>query len=162
RRRTLVRAHDRRARAACAGRTGHRERPPCVAHVRRFRPTRRRRRARAHDDASRDPSGPRRRAPDGRGGDALVRLRTECFSAQRWQQRGSPVVTSANALGVRADDVERWLVRALERWRDASGGAAARSIEPWDWWYEAGAASRRLSSRIPLDRLASLNEEVYA
>ena len=34
-------------------------------------------------------------------------------------------------------------------------------IEPWDWYYESAAASRKLSPRVSLDRLTRLNREVY-
>jgi hypothetical protein len=34
-------------------------------------------------------------------------------------------------------------------------------IEPWDWFYQTGLTSRRLSPLISLKRLTSLNREVY-
>jgi hypothetical protein len=34
-------------------------------------------------------------------------------------------------------------------------------IEPWDWYYETGRASRRLSHRIPKERLKTLNDRIY-
>jgi hypothetical protein len=64
----------------------------------------------------------------------------------------------ARALGIEPDTLERWLVAMLEAWR---AGAPDSLIEPWDWHYQGGAASRRLSPRIPQGRLVELNAEVF-
>lgn len=77
------------------------------------------------------------------------------------EQRGSgetPAVGQARASGVPPDSLERWLYAILETWRD---GTPDRLVEPWDWYYAAGAASRALSRRIPLGRLSQLNADVY-
>jgi len=69
-----------------------------------------------------------------------------------------PTVARARALGLAPDSLERWLVRVLEAWR---ASAPDSLIEPWDWYYAAGRASRVLSPRIPRDRLDSLNAQVF-
>ncbi|MGH7518843.1 MAG: hypothetical protein ACREOC_15490 [Gemmatimonadales bacterium] len=69
-----------------------------------------------------------------------------------------PAAVSARALGIEPDTLERWLVAMLEAWRR---GTPDTLIEPWDWHYLGGAASRRLSTRIPPARLAGLNAEVF-
>ncbi|MGE5687683.1 MAG: hypothetical protein ACM34D_09305, partial [Gemmatimonadota bacterium] len=69
-----------------------------------------------------------------------------------------PAAARARALGLAPDSLERWLVRVLEAWR---ASAPDSLIEPWDWYYAAGRASRVLSPRIPRDRLDSLNAQVF-
>ena len=64
----------------------------------------------------------------------------------------------ARSSGVPPDSLERWLLSVLETWRDAT---PADLVEPWDWYWETGRASRALSPRIPLDRLTGLNAAVY-
>ena len=54
--------------------------------------------------------------------------------------------------------MEKWLVSVLEEWRVST---PATMIEPWDWHYQAGAASRALSDRIPLDDLGVLNARYF-
>jgi hypothetical protein len=70
----------------------------------------------------------------------------------------APAAARARALGIEPDTLERWLVAMLEAWRAAAPDSL---IEPWDWHYLGGAASRRLSARIPPERLIALNAEVF-
>jgi hypothetical protein len=70
----------------------------------------------------------------------------------------SPAAGQARASGVPPDSLERWLVAILEAWRSATPDTL---VEPWDWFYAAGAASRRLGPLIPASRLEQLNAEVY-
>jgi hypothetical protein len=69
-----------------------------------------------------------------------------------------PAAARARALGIEPDTLERWLLAMLEAWR---AGAPDSLIEPWDWHYQGGAASRRLSPRISPARLTELNAEVF-
>ncbi len=69
-----------------------------------------------------------------------------------------PAAVRARALGIEPDTLESWLVAMLEAWRAAAPDSL---IEPWDWHYLGGAASRRLSPRIPPERLTALNAEVF-
>jgi hypothetical protein len=69
-----------------------------------------------------------------------------------------PAAEQARASGVPPDSLERWLLRVLETWRKVTPDSL---IEPWDWFYQMGLTSRRLSPLIPLDRLTSLNRQVY-
>lgn len=64
----------------------------------------------------------------------------------------------ARATGVPPDSLEPWLLRVLEAWRDATPDTL---LEPWDWFYRNNRASRALSPRIPLARLAPLDAEVF-
>ncbi len=67
-------------------------------------------------------------------------------------------VRQARASGVPPDSLERWLYAILETWRDATPDSL---VEPWDWYYSAGAASRTLSPKISAEGLQRLNAEVY-
>jgi hypothetical protein len=69
-----------------------------------------------------------------------------------------PAAAQARAAGVPPDSLERWLLRVLETWRDATPDSL---LEPWDWYWETGRASRELSPRVPRERLARLNAEVW-
>lgn len=70
----------------------------------------------------------------------------------------SAASAQARAAGVPPDSLEPWLLAVLGAWRDASPDTV---VEPWDWFYRNGRASRTLSPRIPLVRLASLDAEVF-
>jgi hypothetical protein len=67
-------------------------------------------------------------------------------------------VSQARASGLPADSLEPWLRRMLEAWRDATPDSL---LEPWDWLYAAGKASRALSPRISAARLEALDADVY-
>jgi hypothetical protein len=69
-----------------------------------------------------------------------------------------PSLEQASASGVPPDSLEPWLEAMLDTWRQVNPDS---SIEPWDWYYMAGAASRALSPRISRSRLSQLNAAVY-
>jgi len=80
------------------------------------------------------------------------------LSAEEWKRRGSyPAIQVAN-LGMDPSTLEPLLVRILGAWRD---NVASTPIEPWDWYYVAGAASRRLSPLISHDALREISDKVY-
>ena len=70
----------------------------------------------------------------------------------------APAVAQSRASGLAPDSLEQWLVRVLETWREVTPDSVT---EPWDWYYETGRASRRLSHRIPKERLTALNDQIY-
>jgi hypothetical protein len=81
------------------------------------------------------------------------------IAGERKQQKGRLAsLTQASAAGVPPDSLERWLVAMLEAWQRSN---PASLIEPWDWYYRMGEASRRLSPRISRERLIRLNADVY-
>lgn len=81
------------------------------------------------------------------------------ITAERNRQKGrSPSLAQASASGMPPDSLERWLMAMLETWRRSNPDSL---IEPWDWYYRMGEASRRLSPAISRDRLIQLNTEVY-
>ena len=71
----------------------------------------------------------------------LLRLRLAT-----WGDSGSPLERKAPAFGLTTQELEGWLVQALEVWRAAMPDTL---LEPWDWYYASGAASRRLSPLLP-------------
>jgi len=85
----------------------------------------------------------------------LLRRRARQWGAGRGP---TPFARRVTELGFVPDSVEAWLGRLLETW----GGALPDSVwEPWDLYYAMGAASRRLSPRIPRDSLRSVSERFY-
>jgi hypothetical protein len=76
------------------------------------------------------------------------------------ERRGAeaPAATQSRASGLRPDSLERWLARVLETWREVTPDSLT---EPWDWYYETGRASRRLSGKISKERLTVLNDQIY-
>jgi hypothetical protein len=80
------------------------------------------------------------------------------LDAPAWRSNRSPVEIGLRQLGIAPQEMERWLISILERWRDIT---PAGMIEPWDFYYAAGEASRRLSPRIPRDDLMVLNDRYF-
>jgi hypothetical protein len=80
------------------------------------------------------------------------------LSAARWRANGSPVDAEARVLRIDPAEMEKWLVSVLEAWRVSTPN---EMIEPWDYHYQGGAASRALSARIPLDDLGTLNAHYF-
>ena len=76
------------------------------------------------------------------------------LSRARWRAGKSPVDANARALGMDPADVEPALEAILSAWQPT------KRIEPWDWWYSAGAAARALNERVPLERLQEINDDV--
>ncbi len=76
-----------------------------------------------------------------------------------WTDSASPIAAKAPAFGLTSMAMEQWLVRALSAWRDATPDSL---LEPWDWYYTVGEASRRLSSRIPdVTDIRRVNDDYY-
>ena len=80
------------------------------------------------------------------------------LSAARWHKDGSPIDAAARSLGLDPTQVESTLVRVLRAWRDHT---PATRLEPWDWYYENGAASRTLSPTVTREGLRDINDAFY-
>jgi hypothetical protein len=78
--------------------------------------------------------------------------------AQAWAQGKLPHVERARARGVEPDSVAAWLEQVLAAWRAVQPDTV---LEPWDWYHYTGVADRRLSPRIPRDRLLAINHDWY-
>lgn len=84
--------------------------------------------------------------------------RLVALAAADARERGSEIDAAARAIGIDSDEVERWLVRVLEAWRDAS---PSRQIEPWDYRYVHSAAGRQLDAAIPAGVLRPVNDRFF-
>ena len=67
-------------------------------------------------------------------------------------------VGMARGTGVPPDSVEPWLLAILATWRRVNPDTL---IEPWDWYYVTGRATRALSPHISRERLTGLSAGVY-
>ncbi len=70
----------------------------------------------------------------------LLRLRRAA-----WGAGPSPIERKGPAVGLPVGQLEAWLVSALSAWRRTGPDSL---VEPWDWYYANGEASRRLGPRI--------------
>jgi hypothetical protein len=84
----------------------------------------------------------------------LVSLRVK-----EWEKEGtSPFIAKAKEFGIEPGLMENWLTSILETWK---GIAAGKELEPWDFAYATGKASRILSPRIERSRLETLNDGYF-
>jgi len=79
-------------------------------------------------------------------------------TAHQKQKGDLPSLVQVSASGVSPDSVEPWLLSMLETWRRANPDSL---VEPWDWYYRMGQASRALSPSISRDRLIQVNDQMY-
>lgn len=84
---------------------------------------------------------------------AMVRLRRAS-----WGAGPTPMAERGRQLGLHPDTLEHWLVRVLEAWRATLPDTL---LDPWDFHYYAGEASRRLAARVPRDSLLAINHRFY-
>jgi hypothetical protein len=93
------------------------------------------------------------------GGNGVESPYRQLIALEAREKKGRPpAAEQARASGVPPDSLERWLVAMLSAWRAAHSDSL---IEPWDWYYLIGQASRTLSARVPRERLMELNARVY-
>ena len=78
--------------------------------------------------------------------------------AREWGTGPTPFARRVSELGFIPDSVEHWLARLLDAWRATLPDSG---VEPWDLYYAMGAASRRLSPRLPRDSLRAVSERFY-
>lgn len=75
-----------------------------------------------------------------------------------WAPGPTPMADRARGLGVAPDTLEHWLLQVLEGWRATLPDTL---LEPWDWYFRNGEASRLLSQAIPRDSLLTINHRFY-
>ena len=73
-------------------------------------------------------------------------------------KNGSEIDNAARDVGIDSAELERWLVKILDAWRNSSGDAM---IEPWDFRFQAGEADRLLGTNIPRESLQPINQRYY-
>ena len=98
-------------------------------------------------------------AIDGDGGPGSPYRQLIRLSATKRTADKNPVESGAGILGIDPGAVEGWLVSVLEAWRAITPD---RPIEPWDFAYEAGKASRGLQSAVTREILRPVNDRFYA
>lgn len=74
------------------------------------------------------------------------------------QAQGNRIDAAARTIGVSSLDVEQWLEQILDTWRQVDGG---QMLEPWNYFYRGGEASRLLSAVTPKDSFVSINQRYY-
>jgi hypothetical protein len=105
-----------------------------------------------------DAFGPLWSALNGRNEPDSPYRRMIAMAAADAAKRGSEIDAAARAIGVTTAEVERWLLEALETWREGSGDQV---VEPWDYRYSNSAANRELAEKIPGHALLPANERFY-
>ena len=73
-------------------------------------------------------------------------------------KHASELASAAQTVGATPEQVEQWLVQILDTWRKVSSD---EQLEPWDYRYLAGAASRQLDSAISHNALQAINARYY-
>jgi hypothetical protein len=99
------------------------------------------------------------RSVNGDNGTASPYRRLIVLSADRWRRDGSPLERAAQSLGLDPGDTEVTLVGILSAWRERLPSAL---VEPWDWYYQNDAVSRRLSPRVALADLPAINDRYFS
>ena len=99
------------------------------------------------------------RAVDRDGGDASPYRLLVRATAARWAAHGSTIEANATALGLAPGTAEATFRSILGAWRVVMGPA---ELEPWDYRYAVGAASRRLDALVPQGRLLALDHAYLA
>ncbi len=102
--------------------------------------------------------GPVWRSINGDGGPGSPYRHLVRLSAARRNADKTPVESGVRDLGIDPGVVEGWLTAVLEKWREITPD---RPIEPWDFAYEAGKASRALRAAITKDVLKPVNDRFY-
>ncbi len=80
------------------------------------------------------------------------------LAAAAEKSNGSGVEAAAKSIGTTVPEVERWLVRTLEAWRDSTDPTP---VEPWDYRYAIGAGGRALAPAFDATPLLALDHRYY-
>jgi hypothetical protein len=71
---------------------------------------------------------------------------------------GTQIDAAARTIGVSSQEVEHWLEQILDTWRQVDDG---EMLEPWNYFYRGGEATRLLSAVTPKDSFVSVNQRYY-
>jgi hypothetical protein len=97
-------------------------------------------------------------AINGNNGNDSPYRRMIAAAAAETRKNGSEIDKVARDVGIEGFEVERWLLRVLETWRESSGDTM---VEPWDLRFRAGAADRLLDEYVPRESLQPISERYY-
>jgi hypothetical protein len=96
---------------------------------------------------------------DGQGDHRSPYRRMLQLRRSAWGDSLSPIDAKAPAFGLRTAELEQWLEQALRRWRTVMPDTL---LEPWDWYYATGEATRKLTPRIAsLAQIRQVNDDYY-
>jgi len=73
-------------------------------------------------------------------------------------REGTQIDAAARTIGISSHEVELWLEQILDTWRQVDGG---QMLEPWNYFYRGGEASRLLSAVTPKDSFVPVNRRYY-
>lgn len=82
------------------------------------------------------------------------------MAAERASHKGSPIDAAGRTVGVATAEIEQWLQRILEAWRQV-GASTEDPVEPWDYRFEGGRAERELGEAVAREALQPLNQRYY-
>lgn len=71
---------------------------------------------------------------------------------------GTRIDSAAQTVGISATEVEHWLEQILDTWRQSDG---RQMVEPWNYFYRGGEASRLLSAAAPKNSFVPVNQRYY-
>ena len=93
------------------------------------------------------------------GGAGSLYRKLVSLRVAEWEERGSnPFLAKAREFGIEPVVMQGWLTSILDAW---SSGASGRELEPWDFAYATGKASRILSPRISRSSLEPINDGFF-
>jgi hypothetical protein len=92
------------------------------------------------------------------GADSAYRVMLGLAAAQM-AQTGTEPGEAVRGIGVEPAQMAQWLEEILATWRDS---LPAGEIEPWDYAYRFGAASRALQAQLPVAALRGINDRFYS
>lgn len=97
-------------------------------------------------------------AVDGKHNAASPYRRLIPLVASAARAHGTRIDAAARTIGISSREVEQWLEKILDTWRQAN---AQDMVEPWNYFYRGGEASRLLSSATPKDSFVPVNQRYY-
>jgi len=94
--------------------------------------------------------------------DSPYRRRIKFAAAHDLTIHASPIDAAAKDLGLTTDEVEQWLEKILDTWRQVTPN---QPVEPWDYRYVAGGgdrgADRALASTLSPESMLAMNYAYY-
>jgi len=78
--------------------------------------------------------------------------------ATQLDQQGQELGEAVRGIGVEPAQMQAWLLQVLARWRDTQPDSP---VEPWDFYWQAGAAARELAAAVPVAKMREIDETWY-
>lgn len=97
-------------------------------------------------------------AVDGKHNTASPYRRLIALVASAAREHGTRIDAAAKTIGISSRQVEQWLETILDTWRQAN---TQDMVEPWNYFYRAGEASRLLAAVAARDSFVPVNQRYY-